>query len=70
MSGEWKWYHHQNGELKHLGFYVNGKMSGEWKSYYVNGQLREIGKYSDDKKTGEWKEYGRDGELIKTENFD
>ena len=45
------------------GFYKNGKMIGDWISYYENGQIQDHGNYKytesgvDSRKDGVWKYY-------------
>jgi len=39
--GEYKLYH-ENGELNIICTYINGKIEGEFKSYYSNGQFVTI----------------------------
>ena len=48
---------------------MNGKLKGEYKSYYESGELREMGQYVYDKnniysrKNGSWKTYYKNGKL-------
>ncbi len=61
-SGEWKFYD-ENGKLRQIGSYMDGKREGEWKHYHKNGKLSDIGSYRDGKQEGGWKEYDESGEL-------
>jgi len=38
--------YYENGQLKIIGKYENGKQIGEWKNYYENGKLKAIGEYT------------------------
>lgn len=55
--------YYENGQLKSVGNFANGKANGEWKFYHENGQLAAIGKYINGKANGEWKEYYNNGQL-------
>ena len=49
----------KNGIMMSEGFYVKGKMSGYWHTFYENDQLKQKGKYDH-----ETKEYTPDGKLF------
>ena len=63
-------YYFKNGIMMAEGFYVKGKMSGYWHTFYENGQLKQKGKYDHrnkgiySQKTGKWLEYTADGKLF------
>ena len=58
-----KWFY-DNGKLKTVGSYINGKSAGEWRAYHENEQLEKIGQYDENgKRTGEWKTYYNNGKL-------
>jgi antitoxin component YwqK of YwqJK toxin-antitoxin module len=52
-----------------ISYYVDGKINGEFKSYYKNGQISSICSYTDDKIQGEYKKYYSDGQLEKICNY-
>jgi len=62
-------YYFENGNKQSESYYLNGKLKGEYKSYYESGELNESGKYIYDKnniysrKNGSWKTYSKDGKL-------
>ena len=62
-------YYFENGNKQSESYYLNGKLKGEYKSYYESGELREMGEYVYDKnniysrKNGSWKTYYKDGKL-------
>ena len=62
--GLWKFYW-SNGQLTHIGTYVNGKPYGLWEFYYFNGQLFCKGTYVYGKPYGLWKYYNQDGTIEK-----
>jgi antitoxin component YwqK of YwqJK toxin-antitoxin module len=61
-NGEWKEYY-ENGQLKIVGFYKDGKQEGEWKEYHENGQLKSVGSFKNGRQEGEWKAYDENGQL-------
>ena len=52
---------YDNGQLRFIGNYKDGKESGLWELYHKNGQLWEKGNYVDGKKDGLFKYYSEDG---------
>ena len=42
-------YYFENGNKQSESYYLNGKLKGEYKSYYESGELNESGKYIYDK---------------------
>jgi len=47
-------YFHENGKVAQTGFYLNGKLQGEWKAYDAEGNKIAVGNYNQGKKTGKW----------------
>ena len=47
----------ENGKLRWIDNYKNGKLEGEWKFYHNNGELEQIRNYKNGKREGEWKFY-------------
>lgn len=47
-------YYHDNGQVKQEGFYLDGKLHGEWVSYNDRGMKQTIGEYNKGNKVGKW----------------
>lgn len=47
-------YYHDNGQVKQEGFYLDGKLHGEWISYNESGVKQTIGEYNKGSKVGKW----------------
>ena len=47
-------YYHDNGEIAQTGFYLNGKLHGEWKMYDEAGKKIAMGRYDEGTRTGKW----------------
>lgn len=47
-------YYHENGAVKQQGFYLDGKLHGNWFSYSENGEKQSMGEYYKGVKTGKW----------------
>ena len=47
-------YYHDNGAVAQLGYYLNGKLHGEWKMFDEAGQKLAKGSYLNGEKTGKW----------------
>lgn len=47
-------FFHDNGKVQQQGFYVNGKLDGQWVSYNEAGNKVSEGNYSNGVKTGTW----------------
>lgn len=60
--------YYDNGKVKSIANYSNGKMNGEYKRYYENEQLERIGNVLNGKDNGEWKYYYANGQLKAIEN--
>ena len=56
LEGEYKEYY-EDGHLKIICNFKNGKFEGEYKEYHKNGQLMRIYNYKNGKKEREYKEY-------------
>ena len=55
--------------LKKEGTFKNGKLDGEWLSYYENGQLAIKSNYKNGNLDGAYLEYSREGQLIIEVNY-
>ena len=47
-------FFHDNGAVSQTGFYLAGKLHGEWKMFDVSGDKIAIGNYNLGAKTGKW----------------
>jgi hypothetical protein len=47
-------YYHDNGNVKQVGFYKDGKVQGKWISYTETGEKLSLGEYTNGMKTGKW----------------
>lgn len=47
-------YFHDNGEVAQTGYYLDGKLHGEWKSFDAQGNKVAIATYDKGEKSGNW----------------
>ncbi|THD69455.1 nicotinic acid mononucleotide adenyltransferase [Robertkochia marina] len=47
-------YYHDNGKVAQTGYYLDGKLHGEWKAYNQEGKKIAMGTYNQGEKTGKW----------------
>jgi len=47
-------YYFENGKVSQEGYFLNGKLDGQWTSYDENGNKKSIAEYKDGEKTGKW----------------
>jgi len=47
-------YFHDNGKVKQVGFYKDGKVHGKWASFAENGAKISLGTFNNGEKTGKW----------------
>lgn len=47
-------YYYENGNVKQVGNFVDGKLEGKWISYTADGNVQAIAQYRDGKKHGKW----------------
>jgi hypothetical protein len=57
------------GQLRAVGEFVSGKMSGEWKWYRENGKLVQTGSFVEEKKSSIWKRFHLNGTLYHEGKF-
>ena len=57
FEGEWKYYHENSPKIMTTEFYVNGKLNGVRKVYYLSGKIAEETPYVDGLKHGNYKKY-------------
>ena len=62
-------YYIPEGTLEYVGGEKNGKIDGNFISYYRNGEISIEGKLDMGKYVGKWKYYDDDGSLNKTLNY-
>ena len=62
--------YHDNGNLRSLQSFKDGKRHGETKLGRKNGKLERIGSFNHGKREGEWKEYHKNGKLMRTEKYE
>ena len=48
-------YYYDNGNVQQVGFFKDGKLEGQWKSYTESGTIQTIAEYSNGVKYGVWK---------------
>ena len=54
-------YYHENGAVAQVGYFLNGKLHGEWKMYDSQGDKIAMGQYIDGVRTGKWFFWEADG---------
>ncbi len=47
-------YYYENGTVKQVGNFVDGKLDGKWVSYSEEGNVQAIAHYKNGKKHGKW----------------
>ena len=47
-------YFYTNGEIQQVGFFKDGKLTGQWIAFDENGNKKSIGEYTNGEKTGKW----------------
>ena len=47
-------YYHDNGQVAQTGYYLNGKLQGEWKAFDKQGEKIAMGTYDQGRKVGKW----------------
>ena len=54
-------YYHDNGEVAQVGYFLSGKLNGEWKMYDAAGKKIAMGQYDQGVKVGKWFFWEEDG---------
>lgn len=54
-------YYHENGSIQQQGFFMDGKLDGEWIAYDAAGNKTSVGSYSKGEKVGKWIFYTSNG---------
>ena len=57
FSNKEKFNNYDNGQVRKIGHFVNGKNDGLWTWYYENGQKKMEGHFENGKRTGLWITY-------------
>ena len=69
FEGEWKYYHEDSDKIMTLEVYVNGKLNGIRKVYYINGKIAEEATYKNGVKNGTYKKYSDTGIIFEETNY-
>jgi antitoxin component YwqK of YwqJK toxin-antitoxin module len=64
-TGETIGYYDDGKTILDRGYLINGRIAGEWISYYSNGKIAEKGSYNNGNRTGVWEYYLDNGWLNK-----
>lgn len=54
-------YYHENGKIAQAGYYLKGKLHGEWQMFDTAGEKIAIGQYAFGQKTGKWFFWNKEG---------
>lgn len=68
-EGDWKYYHEDSPNIMTLEHYVNGKLDGVKKVFYLNGKIAEETTYKNGIKEGMYKSYAENGIVFEESNF-
>jgi antitoxin component YwqK of YwqJK toxin-antitoxin module len=68
-TGEWISYYYPAMKIKCKCKYINGMLTGKYKSWYPNKRLKEFGQYSNGQKQGVWIYYRPDGSVDYTAEY-
>jgi antitoxin component YwqK of YwqJK toxin-antitoxin module len=60
---------YENGNLRSVSTYRDGKLDGKFKQYWENGKPVLTGKFLNGEKTGTWNYYNISGRLVKTDEY-
>ncbi len=60
-------YFHDNGEIAQTGYFLEGKLHGQWKMFDETGKKIAKGNYEMGKRTGKW--FFWEGEVLKEVDF-
>ncbi len=60
-------YFYENGQISQTGYFVDGKLNGEWQMFDEEGNKLAMGTYTNGKKTGKWTFW--EGEMVKEVDF-
>jgi len=61
-------YYYENGNVKQVGNFLDGKLEGKWVSYSEEGNVQAIAYYKDGKKHGKW-QYFESANVTKEVNY-
>lgn len=54
-------YFHENGQIAQEGFYMDGKLHGEWQMFDESGKKLALGQYVFGQKSGKWFFWNQEG---------
>ncbi len=60
-------YFYDNGQIRLVGTFRDGREDGDFVAYYDNGQKKEQGVYRDEKRDGVWVFWSERGDLLRRE---
>ena len=63
-------YCYENGNVKQVGYFIDGKLEGKWISYSEEGNVVAIAQYKNGKKHGKFNKCTDDGEPILLQTYD
>lgn len=47
-------YFYTNGQIQQVGFFKDGKLTGQWTAFDEQGNKKSMGEYTNGEKTGKW----------------
>lgn len=68
-EGDWKYYHENSPSIMILEHYVNGKLDGVRKVFYLSGKIAEETTYKNGIKEGKYKSYTENGIVLEESNY-
>ncbi|HNP33229.1 MAG TPA: hypothetical protein PKN96_08040 [Flavobacterium sp.] len=68
-EGDWKYYHENSPNIMTLEHYVNGKLEGVRKVFYLSGKIAEETNYKNGIKEGKYKSYAENGVVLEESNY-
>ena len=68
-EGEWKYYHENSSVVMTSEKYLNGKLNGLRKVYYLSGKIAEEANYKNGVKEGQYKKYLENGIVLEESNY-
>ena len=57
--------HYGNGQLKYVGFLLDGEAHGAWTWYRTDGSVMRTGSFERGRQVGAWRTFDRTGRLVK-----
>jgi antitoxin component YwqK of YwqJK toxin-antitoxin module len=69
LEGRYAAFWRDNGEVRELGAYMNGKRHGIWTRWYRSGQVMYEREYDRGRSVGKWIDFGVDGHVASSRQF-